>query len=89
MTGRACCLAPRDRYRTEEANVPMETPVIEGRRCLPCSAPLPQPTLYVGDARVTIRKQFIVYKAARAGVPVVFVDPANTSRTCPTIIDYP
>jgi IS605 OrfB family transposase len=28
-------------------------------------------------------RQFIVYKAARAGVPVVFVDPANTSRTCP------
>ncbi len=28
-------------------------------------------------------RQFIVYKAARAGVPVVFVPPANTSRTCP------
>ena len=28
-------------------------------------------------------RQFIVYKAATAGVPVVFVDPANTSRTCP------
>ncbi len=28
-------------------------------------------------------RQFIVYKAARAGVPVVFVEPANTSRTCP------
>ncbi len=28
-------------------------------------------------------RQFIVYKAAQAGVPVVFVDPANTSRTCP------
>jgi IS605 OrfB family transposase len=28
-------------------------------------------------------RQFIVYKAAKAGVPVVFVDPANTSRTCP------
>jgi len=28
-------------------------------------------------------RQFIVYKAARAGVPVVFVDPANSSRTCP------
>jgi IS605 OrfB family transposase len=28
-------------------------------------------------------RQFIAYKAARAGVPVVFVDPANTSRTCP------
>jgi IS605 OrfB family transposase len=26
---------------------------------------------------------FLVYKAAKAGVPVVFVDPANTSRTCP------
>jgi IS605 OrfB family transposase len=25
---------------------------------------------------------FIVYKAKRAGVPVVFVDPRNTSRTC-------
>jgi putative transposase len=25
---------------------------------------------------------FIQYKAARAGVPVVFVDPRNTSRTC-------
>jgi len=28
-------------------------------------------------------RQFIVYKAAQAGVPVIFVDPANTSRTCP------
>ncbi len=28
-------------------------------------------------------RQFIVYKAAKAGVPVVFVEPANTSRTCP------
>ncbi len=28
-------------------------------------------------------RQFIVYKAAKAGVPVVFVDPTNTSRTCP------
>ncbi len=28
-------------------------------------------------------RQFIVYKAAQAGVPVVFVEPANTSRTCP------
>ncbi len=28
-------------------------------------------------------RQFIVYKAAKAGIPVVFVDPANTSRTCP------
>ncbi|TPQ20830.1 RNA-guided endonuclease InsQ/TnpB family protein [Streptomyces sporangiiformans] len=26
--------------------------------------------------------QFIAYKARRAGVPVVYVDPANTSRTC-------
>lgn len=26
---------------------------------------------------------FIVYKAKLAGVPVVFVDPKNTSRTCP------
>ena len=26
--------------------------------------------------------QFVVYKAKRAGVPVVFVDPRNTSRTC-------
>ncbi|MCP3755938.1 transposase [Streptomyces sp. TBY4] len=25
---------------------------------------------------------FITYKARRAGVPVVYVDPANTSRTC-------
>ncbi len=28
-------------------------------------------------------RQFIVYKAARVGVPVVFVEPANTSRACP------
>lgn len=28
-------------------------------------------------------RRHIVYKAARAGVPVVFVDPRNTSRTCP------
>ncbi len=28
-------------------------------------------------------RQFIVYKAAQAGVPVVFVEPAKTSRTCP------
>src|SRR6266852_5862186 len=28
-------------------------------------------------------REFIVYKAAQAGVPVVFVNPANTSRTCP------
>ena len=27
-------------------------------------------------------KQFVVYKARRAGVPVIFVDPRNTSRTC-------
>ncbi|WP_037871692.1 IS200/IS605 family accessory protein TnpB-related protein, partial [Streptomyces sp. NRRL S-813] len=26
--------------------------------------------------------QFIAYKARRAGVPVVYVDPAYTSRTC-------
>ncbi|MEU9344873.1 transposase [Streptomyces sp. NPDC048278] len=26
--------------------------------------------------------QFIVYKARRSGVPVVYVDPANTSRMC-------
>jgi IS605 OrfB family transposase len=25
---------------------------------------------------------FLTYKAARAGVPVVFIDPRNTSRTC-------
>lgn len=25
---------------------------------------------------------FITYKARRAGVPVVYVDPAYTSRTC-------
>jgi hypothetical protein len=28
-------------------------------------------------------RQFIEYKAALAGVPVVAVDPRNTSRTCP------
>jgi IS605 OrfB family transposase len=28
-------------------------------------------------------RAFIVYKAALAGVPVHFVDPRNTSRTCP------
>ena len=28
-------------------------------------------------------RQFIVYKAALAGVPVILVDPRNTSRTCP------
>lgn len=28
-------------------------------------------------------RMFIVYKAALAGVPVSFVDPRNTSRTCP------
>ena len=27
-------------------------------------------------------KQFLVYKAEAAGIPVVFVDPRNTSRTC-------
>lgn len=26
--------------------------------------------------------QFVVYKARRAGIPVIFVDPRNTSRTC-------
>lgn len=29
-------------------------------------------------------RQFISYKAALAGVPVVFVDPRNTSRRCPS-----
>lgn len=28
-------------------------------------------------------RQFISYKASLAGVPVVFVDPRNTSRRCP------
>jgi putative transposase len=28
-------------------------------------------------------RQFVLYKAALEGVPVVFVDPRNTSRTCP------
>jgi IS605 OrfB family transposase len=28
-------------------------------------------------------RQYIDYKAALAGVPVIFVDPRNTSRTCP------
>lgn len=28
-------------------------------------------------------RAFVEYKAQRAGVPVVFVDPRNTSRTCP------
>jgi len=28
-------------------------------------------------------RQFISYKAERVGIPVVFVDPKNTSRTCP------
>jgi putative transposase len=28
-------------------------------------------------------RQFIAYKAERAGIPVVLVDPRNTSRTCP------
>lgn len=27
-------------------------------------------------------RQFVVYKARKAGVPVVFIDPRNTSRTC-------
>lgn len=29
-------------------------------------------------------RAFVLYKAALAGVPVVFVDPRNTSRTCPS-----
>jgi len=28
-------------------------------------------------------RSFITYKAERVGVPVIFVDPRNTSRTCP------
>jgi putative transposase len=28
-------------------------------------------------------RRFVAYKAALAGVPVVYVDPRNTSRTCP------
>jgi IS605 OrfB family transposase len=28
-------------------------------------------------------RQFVAYKAPPAGVPVVYVDPRNTSRTCP------
>ena len=28
-------------------------------------------------------RQYISYKAERAGVPVILVDPRNTSRTCP------
>jgi putative transposase len=28
-------------------------------------------------------RQFVAYKAALVGVPVVYVDPRNTSRTCP------
>ncbi len=28
-------------------------------------------------------RQFVAYKAALSGVPLVFVDPRNTSRTCP------
>jgi IS605 OrfB family transposase len=28
-------------------------------------------------------RQFVAYKARRAGVPVIYVDPHNTSRTCP------
>jgi putative transposase len=27
-------------------------------------------------------RAFVVYKAQRAGIPVLFVDPRNTSRTC-------
>jgi len=27
-------------------------------------------------------RRFVTYKAKRAGVPVVFIDPRNTSRTC-------
>jgi IS605 OrfB family transposase len=34
------------------------------------------------DINHKIAKQFIAYKARRAGVPVVYVDPAYTSRTC-------
>jgi len=29
-------------------------------------------------------RAFITYKALAAGVPVIFVDPRNTSRTCPS-----
>jgi IS605 OrfB family transposase len=29
-------------------------------------------------------RSFVEYKAAAKGVPVVFVDPRNTSRTCPS-----
>ena len=28
-------------------------------------------------------RQFVQYKAQRAGIPVIMVDPRNTSRTCP------
>jgi len=28
-------------------------------------------------------RQFIAYKAAAAGIPLILVDPRNTSRTCP------
>jgi transposase len=28
-------------------------------------------------------RRFVAYKAALAGVPVVYVDPRHTSRTCP------
>lgn len=28
-------------------------------------------------------QSFVLYKAIRAGVPIIFVDPHNTSRTCP------
>lgn len=27
-------------------------------------------------------RQFVAYKAEAAGIPVIFVDPRNTSRTC-------
>jgi len=29
-------------------------------------------------------RQYIRYKAERVGIPVIFVDPRNTSRTCPS-----
>jgi putative transposase len=35
-------------------------------------------------------RQFVAYKAQRAGVPVVYVDPRNTSRICPAcgLVDH-
>ena len=30
-------------------------------------------------------REFVVYKAQRAGVPLLFVDPRNTSRTCTAV----